>query len=63
MTERFEGHQFLTEEEQAEVERLKLPRPKVTKKEAIDASEEFRRQHEVGTSPLCETVARYWRGE
>ena len=55
--------QALTAEQEAERIAYAEPRPKVTKKEAVEAFEEFRRQHEVGTSPLCETVARYWRGE
>jgi len=55
--------QAFTPEQEAERIAHAEPRPKVTKKEAVEAFEEFRRQHEVGTSPLCETVARYWRGE
>ena len=55
--------QAFTAEQEAERIAHAEPRPKVTKKEAVEAFEQFRIQNECGVSPLCETVARYFRGE
>lgn len=63
MTVDYEPKQFLSEAEQAEMAAHHAVPAKVTKREAVDAFEKFRAQHETGTSVLCETVARYWRGE